>query len=88
MRRYLDIIRQMKSGRNTPPPVGSMAKWAVRKNEIDEKRSLAPGQRVRWSQDVSGRVVLTCRDGWIVVQCEPVDLVFLRADERVQIVNE
>ena len=88
MKRYLDIVRQIKSDRNTPPPVGSLANREVRKNEINEKRSLALGQRVRWSREVTGRVVLACRNGWIAVQCEPVDLVFLRVDERVQVVKE
>ena len=88
MRRYLDIIRQMKSDKKTHPPVASLANWKVRKNEINEIRSLAPGQRVRWRREVTGKVVLACRNGWIAVQCDPVDVVFLRVDERVQIVKE
>ena len=88
MKRYLNIIRDMKSNKNTPEPVVSLTEWGERNNEINEKRSLALGQRVRWSREVTGRVVLACRDGWIAVQCEPVDVVFLRVDERVQILNK
>ena len=87
MKRYLNIIRDMKSDKTTPEPVVSLAEWGARKNEINEKRSLTLGQRVRWSREVTGRVVLACRDGWIAVQCEPVDVVFLRLNERVQILN-
>lgn len=87
MRRYLEIIRQMK-GRKTPKPVGSMAKWEVRKNEIYKKRMPAVGQRVRWNRATIGRVVLGARNGWIVVQCEPIELVFVRINKQVQIVRD
>ena len=88
MKRYLNIIRDMKSDKTTPEPVVSLAEWGERNNETNEKRSLALGQRVRWSREVTGRIVLACRNGWIAVQCDPVDVVFLRVDERVQIVNK
>ena len=88
MKRYLNIIRDMKSDKTTPEPVVSLAEWGERNNETNEKRSLALGQRVRWSLEVTGRIVLACRNGWIAVQCDPVDVVFLRVDERVQIVNK
>jgi hypothetical protein len=85
MRRYLDIIREMKSNRNTHPPVVSMTNWGLRRNEINEKSRLALGQRVRWSREASGHVVLVGESGWVVVQCDPVDLVFLPVHELVQI---
>jgi hypothetical protein len=85
MRRYLDIIREMKSNRNIPPPVVSLTNWGVRKNEINEKSRLAIEQRVRWNREVSGRVVLASGNGWVVVQCDPVDLVFLRVDKLVRV---
>ena len=80
MRRYLDIIREMKSNRKTTPPVATMTNGGLRKNEIYEKSRFALGQRVRWNRHTSGRVVLASESGWVVVQCDPVDLVFIRVD--------
>lgn len=84
MRRYLDIIREMKARRNTQTPVATMTNGGLRKNEINEKGRLVQGQRVRWNRESMGRVVLVSEGEWVVVQCDPVDLVFIRADELMR----
>lgn len=88
MRRYLDIIRNRKSGHLTHTTVASLSEEGERINERNEQSRLVPGQRVRWSHETIGRVVLVDAKGWIAVQCEPVELVFLRADDRIHIVKE
>jgi hypothetical protein len=85
MRRYLDILRAMETRERKPLPCGHGPSHEGRTNEINEKSRLALGQRVRWNRKASGRVVLVSESGWVVVQCDPVDLVFLRVDELVRI---
>ena len=81
MKRYLDIIRQMKLDRKTPPPVGSSHNYGERINEINEKSTvlLQPGMQVRWNRASTGKILLVSTDGWAVVQYDPSPaLVFLR----------
>ena len=84
MRRYLDIIREMKN-RNKLQPVVATNNLGARKKEINEKSRLVRGHRVRWNREASGRVVLANESEWVVVQCDPVDLVFLQVDELVSV---
>jgi hypothetical protein len=87
MRRYLDILRALEARERNPQSCGRGAPNDGRTNEINEKRG-APihlGMQVRWSREARGHVVLVSESGWVVVQCDPVDLVFLRVDELVRI---